>query len=212
MGRSRETTSEQANFLMEVALRFQEVLNQALTTSYATNDLFEKYPELKLATRFVTRNEQSSEDMKRVGHKFTFIKRSSSFEGDDEDDTEDGYMTLAEAEAAVKNSTLATRSQVDTKPAARPATGLQVRKEPTPADLEEHLLEPMLVAEPIRENILDWIKQIHAETRGLELGGTFQQSILPNSFKMQTAKWDDIAKGYIADTITIAHSLSLIHI
>lgn len=85
MGRSRETTSEQANFLVDIAIRFQEVLNQALTTSYATNDLFTAHPELKLATRFVTRNEQFSDDMKRSGHYYTFSKRPSTFEGDDED-------------------------------------------------------------------------------------------------------------------------------
>lgn len=66
-------------------------------------------------------------------------------------------------------------------------------------------MEPTLTLEPIKEDILAWLKKIHSESRGLELG-TFQQSILPNSFKMQTAKWNDIAHGYISNIITIAHS------
>lgn len=64
-----------------------------------------------------------------------------------------------------------------------------------------------VVTEPIKENILEWIKKIHRESRGLELG-TFQQSILPNSLKLQTAKWEDIALGYIGDIISIAHSFT----
>lgn len=130
LGLNRETSSEQSHYLMELAVKYQEVLTQALNTTYATNDLFEQNPELKLATRFVTRNDQFAEDMRRKGHYYTFVRGNQGAQDEDDDD-DDGEAAATEP-SAIPGGILG-RSE--------DGTGTKVRKETTPPDLEEHLHE-----------------------------------------------------------------------
>ena len=60
LGPPRETKTDQHNFLMGLANRFQKILQMALSTHYAQDDSFDRYESLKLATHFVNRNETFS--------------------------------------------------------------------------------------------------------------------------------------------------------
>ena len=49
------------------------------------------------------------------------------------------------------------------------------------------------------ENIYDWIRQVYRESRGSELPGTVNPTVLENMFRQQSKKWNDIATQHIAD-------------
>lgn len=71
LGRPRDSSSEQAQFLMEIATAFTETLNKALSTMYASEE-FDRYPELKLATLVVNRIYRFSDMVLEYGHLYEF--------------------------------------------------------------------------------------------------------------------------------------------
>ncbi|MCJ1277741.1 hypothetical protein MMC21_005555 [Puttea exsequens] len=49
------------------------------------------------------------------------------------------------------------------------------------------------------ENIYYWIRQVYRKSRGSELPGTVNPTVLENMFCQQSEKWNDIAAKHIAD-------------
>lgn len=58
---------------------------------------------------------------------------------------------------------------------------------------------------PEARDILYWLKSIHRESRGFELG-TFSPAILAVSMQAQAHKWPNLALGYVSDMIALVHS------
>ncbi|OJD21879.1 hypothetical protein ACJ73_06779 [Blastomyces percursus] len=48
-----------------------------------------------------------------------------------------------------------------------------------------------------KENIYDWIRGLYRESRGAELPGTVNPSVLENMFRQQSTQWKHIATGYL---------------
>ena len=53
------------------------------------------------------------------------------------------------------------------------------------------------------ENIYVWIRRVYRESRGSELPGTVNPTLLENMFRQQSKKWSEIATKHVADIETI---------
>lgn len=53
------------------------------------------------------------------------------------------------------------------------------------------------------ENIYDWIRRVYLESRGSELPGTVNPTVLENMFRQQSKQWNDIAIKHVADIESI---------
>ena len=71
-------------------------------------------------------------------------------------------------------------------------------------DLEDLLLGEEEIDAHIGEDILKWLDDVYKGSRGFELG-VFDSSILATTMKTQSAKWEPIALGYIADIVSMVH-------
>jgi len=92
-----------------------------------------------------------------------------------------------------------------TSDTVEPTKIVTVRVEEDFADLEDYLLSMDTTIEvPLKGKIFDWLKALHHNSRGFELG-TYQPSILSNSMKKQSLKWEALAMGYVSDIITMVH-------
>lgn len=89
------------------------------------------------------------------------------------------------------------------KPALTP-TLLKVRYEADPTDLDDLLHENKEISGPESQEILDWLETIYKSSRGFELV-TYDASLFSIIWKMQSAKWDDLALGYISDVVSLVH-------
>ncbi|KAL5363119.1 P-loop containing nucleoside triphosphate hydrolase protein [Aspergillus floccosus] len=93
LGGERETTEQQAAFLLDIITRFQQLAAQALSTNYAADDTFDEFEELRLATIVMNRSNTFCEDMARYGHKYE-KKSDNDMSGADEATKETtGVMT-----------------------------------------------------------------------------------------------------------------------
>lgn len=50
------------------------------------------------------------------------------------------------------------------------------------------------------ENIYSWIRRVYRESRGSELPGTVNPTVLENMFRQQSEKWNEIATRHVTDT------------
>ncbi len=53
------------------------------------------------------------------------------------------------------------------------------------------------------ENIYHWIRRVYRESRGSELPGTVNPTVLENMFRQKSKKWNEIATRHVADTESI---------
>lgn len=77
LGSKRPSTAEQSQYLMGIALEFQKLSTEALSSNYECTDLFDRMPTLRLANAVVHRGEQMSETMTTRGHKIHFGSSNS---------------------------------------------------------------------------------------------------------------------------------------
>ena len=85
------------------------------------------------------------------------------------------------------------------------AKNLTIRLEEDIPDLEDITCDiDDEVEMPLKGKIFEWLKELHHNSRGFELG-TYQPSILSNSMKKQSLKWEALATGYLSDIITMVH-------
>ncbi|KAL2862837.1 dynamin family protein [Aspergillus lucknowensis] len=62
LGEGRASRQKQANFLLNIVIKFQEIRADAVSANYSKNDIFDRIGDTRLATR----------DMIRFGHTFAF--------------------------------------------------------------------------------------------------------------------------------------------
>lgn len=96
LGNERSTPEQQRSFLLDVITRFQDIVSQAMATSYGTHELFDKEKHSRLATIVRNRMDVFKSDMEEYGFEYQFISENSDklpapmqpMEG--EEDQEDG--------------------------------------------------------------------------------------------------------------------------
>ena len=179
LGAKRETTDEQRRYLLDISMRFQNLVVLALNGNYVENECFEQHPSLKYANAVMTRNELFNDHLERYG-------QSYNFKAADENT----------APAAVPFSA---------NDAPEPEGKLGLRTTENHADLVDVVSEKDTISKHIGNDTIKWLTEVYKGSRGFELG-TFDSSLLAMTMKAQSAKWEPIAMSYISDVVTMAHS------
>ncbi|KAL9126918.1 MAG: hypothetical protein Q9217_004113 [Psora testacea] len=188
LGPSRGTKDQQYTLILDLATRFQRIATLALNAHYGGDDVFESFPNLRLATAIVNRNEKFSEDVWKKGHKMAFRQDAFLEEEASELDTSLSEEDLVFAEGNEKL--------------------YPVRHVNSYWELEDILFECEGVLEPKATGIKNWLMGVYKSSRGFELG-TFDASLLPIIWKKQSTKWNALALGYISDVVCIVHGFTL---
>lgn len=175
LGAKRETSSEQRSYLLEMSMRFQSVVTMALSANYAGNDWFDSTPSLRLATSVVNRNDAFASTIERYGHAYTFGATENK-----------GNVMPQPPFPEGKEELVILRSTVDQP------------------DLMELPAQEGKTSIKIGTNILNWLTGVYKQSRGFELG-TFDSSILAETMKMQSCRWEAIATCYMLDVISMTH-------
>lgn len=179
-GPSRENRDQQHEYLLNLATRFQSVTLHALAARYGADGLFDKTPDLKLATAVVSRNTTFADDIWKRGHTMTF-SQGSEVPGDNNDQNENN----------------------DTKESDEQSH--RIRHTGPEPDLDDILHDDCEVPMPKRTGIIPWLEEVYKSSRGFELG-TFDASLVPVIWKKQCANWDDLALGYVSDVVSLVHN------
>ncbi|KAI9717339.1 MAG: hypothetical protein M1828_007227 [Chrysothrix sp. TS-e1954] len=196
LGERRQTSTEQSRYLMGISMQFQELVAEALSASHSCADVFDENPSLRLATATVNRGDLMSNDMATNGHTFHF--QSSDLEPvSDRIKGSDSSSANFEQEDAILPEDDLSDDQSERISGVR-----QVKCHP---DLEDLLHVAATLPEPQREGIYTWLEAVYRNARGFELG-TLNPWLLAVAMKQQSKKWKDLALGYIADLITLAHT------
>ncbi|KAJ5766686.1 uncharacterized protein N7511_004302 [Penicillium nucicola] len=178
LGPERKTMEQQVQYLLDIVYSFQNLTMQALGANYSSNDAFESYNELRLATEVVTRNEKFSEDLSRWGHLINFNS---------------ALPLQANANDIASKHTKSERQLISSR---------KVKDIP---EIQEILPESSNISPPLSHDICSWIGDEYRQSRGFEIG-TFNHVLLASLMKKQSFKWASLAKGYIGDIITIVHA------
>ncbi|KAF3025277.1 hypothetical protein E8E15_006966 [Penicillium rubens] len=196
LGIERSTPEQQRNFLLDIIVKFQNIVSQAMATSYGTHELFEKDEDTRLATIVRNRMDVFKSDMEEYGFEYQFLNwapalhagvgpvpEPESGSGDDSDDDDD-----------------------------EEADGIPVRKNMNTSEhsgaIDGILHEQVNVRKPRGGSILAWIEDQYRASRGFELG-TFQTALLCTIMNKQSDKWTELALGYVSDVIDIMHTFIL---
>lgn len=81
MGLSRSDASGQRQYLTNIASRFEHIVRDALTGRYDGEEVFVKFPDLKLVTKVLELNQGFSDIMDRQGHTRPFHCPNDNPEG-----------------------------------------------------------------------------------------------------------------------------------
>lgn len=179
LGSQRDTADEQADHLIKIASKFQELSASALAAAYWSDEFFSKAPDLKLATAVVGRNEQLCELFTNWGHTYKFKA----------EDTEATTAPVPQTNTPAK--TIFTRNK---------AALLSVSPE-----IEELLSDNSSILCPVAKGVFRWLTGIYKNSRGFELG-TFDPSLLVATMHAQSVKWEHLALGYVSDIVALTHN------
>lgn len=204
LGAKRQTPADQYKYLIEISMKFQKVVVDALGTNYGRHRMFHDHPSLRLVTAAVNRSEAMATMFANNGHTFHFQGRSTNDAKPDEDAGSDMSVDGNEEEQYEEE-------QVSQRPSDQHITKA-VRQSLTRTAIDGLLPNTLDVAEPQRGEILDWLRSIHRESRGFEIG-TVNPTLLATIMREQSRKWEPIALGYVADVIVLTHTFvnDLIH-
>ena len=182
LGRARETHQDCQGYLIALAVDYQRLLQFALTTAYHQDEVFDLHKTLRLATNIGNRSTVFSNTLHSFGQTVPF-----------EDQTLIENCTDDSSEESSEGASIPHQQSVRS----------EKRKFES---LENILHEDKLVCAPDSGiGIMQWLRKLYKQNRGLELG-TFSPETLAVAWKKQSAKWDDIALGYISDVIVLVHS------
>ncbi|KAL8669511.1 MAG: hypothetical protein Q9168_005902 [Polycauliona sp. 1 TL-2023] len=174
LGLKRQTPTEQSRYLTEIAMEFQKLAAEALSSNYARADVFDKSPTLRLATAVVNRSDFMSEAIATQGHTFQF---DSSDMDNGSHKGSNGWALEAPDVAAVKLD-----DDVD-----EPEGTLEVRQVQDHPELKDLVHAPEKLPEPQHGSIHVWLKDVYCRARGFELG-TLNSSLLAVTMKRQSTK------------------------
>ncbi|GME37743.1 Dynamin GTPAse [Neofusicoccum parvum] len=220
MGPSRDTPNAQSTFLINLATRFQALTSQGLEAKYG-DDCFSMFPELKIATEVVSRNDVLSKDFANYGHTYDFRTTAEPTDFPDRRPS----TTMQQSVSNVSSFGSATPMKVgfsfgagSSSTAPQQATlpnnpfGIEIdtrcstRKKESILDIEDILHDDTKLRKPkAGGGMLEWMKTLYNNSRGFELGN-FDPSLLSTCMKAQSHNWDDLAKGYISDVVTMTHA------
>ncbi|KAI9894600.1 MAG: hypothetical protein M1814_001955 [Vezdaea aestivalis] len=214
LGADRETLEHQRQFLLDTSIRFQEVVTAALNTNYNATDWFDQYPSLRFTTAVVNRNESFADTLDKFGHTHAFISSDPVVEDIAQENGEPTPNTFkcpteGESSHAAQEQTPITSSGPTEEDSLRqsqeqtPAT-FKARTTAFFVDLEGIIPEDEEVDAEIGHSIFDWLEGVYKNSRGLGLG-TLHSSILSQTMKTQTSRWNTIALGYVSDIIGMTH-------
>lgn len=189
LGPSRETPEQQRRYLLDIAVKFQEVTSHALDAHYGRSIHLKEDKFLRLATIIVDFNTVFSEDVEKQGHTVEFNKTMIS--------------TAKELPHKLILKARRTSTYVDTG-------SLEIADESTTKiedeypELSDVLPSPYQCTLPQSQDILVWIDRTYRSSRGFELG-TFDPSILTTLFQEQSKNWEGLAMKYISNVISSVH-------
>ena len=189
----RQTSNEQSRYLTGRAIEFQELFAEALSSKYRRTGIFDQHSTLRLATAAVNRSDRMSEVIAVKGHTF-------HFESDSIESTTNG-QDLAFDEEPPEPPDITTMEFNDHSTVGT----IEDRLLPDHPELEDLVQPPKVLPEPRSGSIHSWLQEVYSGARGLELG-TLNSSLLAVTIKRQPVKWQDLALGYIADIVTMAHT------
>lgn len=179
MGPSRDSSAAQMASLTEIASKFQRLVSLALAANYGADQTFDSRPSLRISSSATARRQAFSDDMSRYGQEYAFLSAD--------------YFPVGSIPSAMDPSELDCRMTFFT------------RKQDDIDELSDILHPQQSVPHSIKNKaILPWLKRVHTENRGFELG-TFNASILATAMKKQSAKWHDISLAYVSDIIVLVH-------
>ena len=151
-----------------------------MKAEYGSDGIFEVLTNLRLATKLVSRNEEFARDMEKFGHQYQFQKDPSR------EQNAIGNLFPQEPSTEEESNYIITR---------RIANAFE---------LDDILFAKDQLAGPSSLDILDWLKSMHNNSRGFELG-TFASSLLLAAMRQQASKWKAMASGYTSDAIALVH-------
>lgn len=202
LGQDRETTGQQTRYLLHLATSFQRMTGEALSTTYAAHDIFEKDDDLRLATSVVSLNDRFAETMRSTGHTLEFDSPNAN-----PTNTISNHTVPLGSIAENKNPP-ATSSE-DGAPSVQKQKsdkkGIATRTNKTPPEIEDLLADNTHIARPKSHRIIERLQETYRASRGFEIG-TFQPSILSDTMKKQSRNWEPIALGYVSDVISLVHT------
>ncbi|KAJ5772460.1 hypothetical protein N7520_002989 [Penicillium odoratum] len=202
LGEERESSEKQRKYLLTSVSKFQRITENALTTNYGTQDVFEEQPLLRLATLVANRNADLSDDFATSGHVYNFNSHAH------DDDLENKNPTVTTASGTATTVTSKTSSQIPTALMADDrGRDIPSRRVNTCTEIGHILHQGAPIQNPKAQGILSWNERLYQESRGFEIG-TFNASILSSVLRKQSAKWPLIAEGYICDIVSIVHSFT----
>jgi len=192
LGVKRQTPTEQSRYLTEIAMEFQKLVAEALSSNYGRADVFDKNPTLWLATAVVNRSDLMSEAIATKGHTFHF----------ESSDMEKVSHKHGRSNGGVLEGLDVAAIELDDDEAEGT---FEVRQVQDHSELEDLVHAPEKLPEPQSGSIHVWLKEVYSGARGFELG-TLDSSLLAVTMKRQSTKWRGLALGYIADIVMLAHT------
>lgn len=180
LGPRRQSREEQLQYVIDVAIKFQEIVSSALQAGHGRAKLLGLNPALRLANQAINRGEAFSNAIASHGHIYHFQS----------DDSEDS------GHASIQNGL--------SKLSMRSSHELDARTVHDHPDIEEITLDGIQVPAPSDDDVIGWIDSLHRSSRGFELG-TFDATILGVTLKELAANWTSLALGYISDIIALVH-------
>lgn len=177
---------------------YENLCGEALSSNYGRTDVFDQHLTLRLATAVVNRSEQISDAIATKEHTFWFEERVE--EGSD-----------GSGAAALPVAEIATMAVEDGNGNLEGA--VQIRTVLDHPELEDLVFPAQKLPEPRSGSFRVWLKNVYRNSRGFEIG-TQNSSLLAVTMKHQSAKWKDLAMGYISDIITMVHEfiVDLLHV
>ena len=190
LGPARPTEKEQRSYLSAIARQFEELTRRALGSQYSHQGLFEKF-ETRLITQVVNLTDLFSDSFQQYGQ----IRRF-----------EDIGASILSLEAEVSES----GEDIPPSPLFDLQTYLQTHlgksdkiKKEKYTELSGMLTHRVEIEEP-KGGIMGWIKNLHHESRGMNLG-TFNPDLLSVAFVEQSRQWEQMVGVYMGEVVLLIH-------
>ena len=202
LGGKRQTPTEQYQYLIEISMKYQRIVADALASNYGRFKVFQDNSTLRLVTATVNRSETMATMFAENGHTYRFegsLRNEANSAGD-----ADLHMGINSVEEIMRQMS-ATNDDEGSGKSSGPTRTIPVRQLLDHTGISDQLPDTEEVSQPLRDGILDWLRTIYRESRGFEIG-TVNPSLLAIIMKEQSRKWEHIALGYVADIIVLTHS------
>lgn len=177
--------------LLDIVSSFQQITHLALAANYSLDDIVDTDQDVRLATMVSSRNEIFSDHVFTWGHEFAFTDTSQADKipvPEVPEESAGPSMDFTEEYKPTK------QHGVDFIPSRRIQADEEV----------EEILHDAVNLPRARDGISIWMDTVYRESRGFEIG-TFNHTLLSTLMKKQSAKWSNLAQGYISDVITMVH-------